>query len=49
MDEPPVNPLESRRRSAVCGESARVLLRPIPLPPQSADAWFCGAHRQDGA
>jgi hypothetical protein len=46
MDEPPPPPVDppSPRRCAVCGEDAAFGFG----PPGSAEAWYCGTHRQDG-
>ena len=50
MDEPipSVDPPESRR-CAICGETASYYgFSPPGFPLQPAEAWYCGAHRQEG-
>ena len=49
MDEPtPETPSSEGRRCAVCGESAPYGFGPPGFPLQPAEAWYCGAHREEG-
>ena len=49
MDEPapPVGPPEARR-CAVCGEGAAFGFGPPGFPLQPVEAWYRGAHREEG-
>ena len=45
---PEIDPPESRR-CAICGETASYYgFSPPGFPLQPAEAWYCGAHRQEG-
>jgi hypothetical protein len=51
MDDPfpDINPRpEAIRRCAVCGERASFGFGPPGATQADAEAWYCGAHREEG-